>query len=89
MRTSLSDIQQTEQYLNGELSAADACVFEARLLTDPSLTSNMNLLKRVYRLLSLFHRKKVKQDVVAAEQRLFTSDEHTDFRNNILSLFNK
>ena len=87
MRTSLTDIQQTEQYLQGKMDNGDALVFEARLLTSPLLKANMRFQQQAYNLLRLFHLKKVRQDIAAAQHHIFNSPEQEVFRKQIHSLF--
>ncbi len=87
MRTSLIELQQTEQYLQGAMGAGDRLVFEARLLTNPTLKMNMRFQQQAYKLLRLFHLKEVKREVAEVQQQLFTSDEHAAFRREVQSLF--
>jgi hypothetical protein len=87
MRTSLIELQQTEQYLQGAMGAGDRLVFEARLLTNPILKMNMRFQQQAYKLLRLFHLKEVKREVAEVQQQLFTADEHAAFRREVQSLF--
>ena len=87
MRTSLTDIHQTELYLHRRMENGDALVYEARLLTDPVLKMNTRFQQQVYKLLRLFHLKTVKNEVMEVQQQLFAADEHTAFRREIESLF--
>ena len=89
MRTSLIDIQQAEQYLQGKMNAGDAAVFEARLLTDPVLKSNMGFQQRAYSVIRMFRRKYLQQVVREAHDHIFQSPEHADFRQQIHALFKK
>ena len=87
MRTSLNEIRQTELYLQGGMDTGDALVFEARLLTDPVLSTNMHYQKMVYKVLSLFNRKAIKYEIATVEDRLFTNPEYGAFQRHIHSLF--
>ena len=89
MRTSLNEIKQTEQYLQGQLVTEDALVFEARLLTSPLLRLNMLAQNKVYQLVKLYHRKKVKAEVQIVSEQLFNNPEKKDFQAMVFNLFNK
>ena len=89
MRTSLNEIRQIEKYLLRQLSTEEALVFEARLLTNPVLKANAYLQQKVYQLLRIYHRKKLKEEVEAVHQRLFSDPEKADFQQNIIHLFKR
>ncbi len=87
MRTSLTEIRDTELYLHGKLDAGDKLVFEARLLTDPELKSNMQFQQKLYKLLRSFHLKRVRQEIAVVQDGLFDNPEHSAFQQKIHSLF--
>jgi len=87
MRTSLNDVRQTEQYLNGQLTPEEVLVFEAKLLTNPILKLNMLFQKKVYLIVAMYHRKKLKEEAEVVHQRLFNDTNKKDFQQNIYSLF--
>lgn len=88
MRTSLTDIKNTEAYLQGKLNTQERLFFEARLLTSPLLRLNLQLQKQVYTLLQLYHRRQLKEEVALVQQRLFDSPDNAAFQQSILHLFN-
>jgi anti-sigma factor RsiW len=87
MRTSLNDIAHTEKYLQGRLSPEERLVFEARLLTSPLLRWNVSTQQKVYTLLKLYHRKKMKQQVKTVQDKLFHDAQHAEWKKEILQLF--
>lgn len=87
MRTSLTEIRQTEAYLQGQLTPQDKLFFEARLLTNPLLRLNLQLQKKVYALLQIYHRKKLKEEIGAVHQQLFENTAKTAFQQEISQLF--
>jgi hypothetical protein len=87
MRTSLNEIKETENYLDKKTTGSDALLFEARLLTQPSLRLDVHLQRKLLRLVQLFHRKKVRQDLETIHQQLFADPEKVAFRQSILQLF--
>ncbi|SKC61509.1 hypothetical protein [Ohtaekwangia koreensis] len=87
MRTSLNDIALAEKYLLGKLEPEETLVFEARLLTNPVLRWNVAAQKKVYSVLKLYHRKKLKKEVQVVHQTIFNDAKHQDFKQEILQLF--
>jgi len=89
MRTSLNDIRLTEQYLLKQLSPEDALLFKAKLLINPVLRLNMLFQKKVYLLVAMYHRKKLKEETQTVHQRIFEDPAKKVFQQNIYNLFNK
>jgi hypothetical protein len=87
MRTSLNDIAHTEKFLRGELPPEEKLVFEARLLTSPVLRWNISAQQKVYTLIKLYHRKKIKQQAQNIQHKLFHESQHADWREEIIQLF--
>jgi hypothetical protein len=87
MRTSLTEIQQTEKFLLGEMPPEDALVFEARMLSNPLLKMNVFFQRKVYAVLRAYHRKKLKEETEAVHQRLFSDPAKKDFREMIFRHF--
>jgi hypothetical protein len=86
MKTS-NNTQRIEQYLNGKLTTEDALVFEANLLVDPLLRMNVFLQKRIYSLITLYGRKKIKAEIEQIENGLFQNPEKIIFQQHIHQLF--
>jgi len=89
MPTSQNKIQQTEAYLLQQINAADAALFEARLILQPDLQQDIIWQQRVYNVVKLYGRRKLKADIEAAHRQLFTAPQHKTFRQKIFSLFNR
>lgn len=89
MRTSLTEIKETEQYLQDAMNAPEARVFEARLLTSPLLRINKYFQEKAYTLLRHYHRKQLKAETEAIHQRIFSDPEKAAFRQQIALLFKK
>ena len=87
MRTSLTEIQQTEKYLLGEMQPEDALVFEARMLSNPLLKMNVFFQKKVHAVLRAYHRKKLKEEAEAIHQQLFNDPKKNDFQKMIFHFF--
>jgi hypothetical protein len=89
MRTSLTEIRDIELYLLDELHPQDALVFEARILTNPDLKTNVGLQRKLYELLKIFQRKRIKADVLAIHSKLFLTSEKKSFQDRVRRIFNQ
>jgi len=87
MATSLNNIIKTEKYLMGQLPPEDKLLIDAQLLIDPVLKLNALVQKRIYTLIQLYGRKKIKKEIAAIQTDLFSSPEKADFQNRIHSIF--
>ncbi|HYG19543.1 MAG TPA: hypothetical protein VD816_11475 [Ohtaekwangia sp.] len=87
MRTSLNDIRETERYLGNELPPEDKLVFEARLLTEPTLRANTFVQYRIRALIRLYHRKKMKDSIESIHQRMFNDPAEKTFALQVHQYF--
>lgn len=87
MRTSLNDIRNIENYLEGKLNPEELLVFQARLLSDPVLKLNVYVQQKVYSILRLYHRKKLKEEVETVHQRVFGDPLKVKFQQAVYQLF--
>lgn len=87
MRTSLNNIKQTDDYLNGRLSVPEALLFEARLLTDAELADDVHWHKQTLRLVHKHGRNNLRGVIENVHQMLFTQPLHQSFKQKILQLF--
>lgn len=89
MMTSPNNILVIERYLQGELSQADRLVFEAQMLVQPALRTNVLFQRRVHELIRIYHRKKLKEELEIMHQRLFNDPRKRNFRQIIELIFKK
>lgn len=89
MRTSLNDIKKAEDLLSGKLSAPEAVLMQARLLIDPVLRMNVEFQRRVYALITLYGRRKVKAEIEDVHDRIFQDPARAAYREEIAQLFSK
>lgn len=89
MKTSWNSTKLIEQYLKGQLSVDDALVFKANLLIDPLLRMNLSLQKKIYLLVTLYGRKKLKAEIEQVHNRLFENPDKIIFQERIHHLFKK
>lgn len=87
MRTSLNEIMLIEKYLKKELPVEEKLIFEARMLTNPSLRINVWLQQRIIGLVRIYHRKKIRQKAAEYHQRYFHDPQRYEYRKQITDLF--
>jgi len=87
MRTSLIETEQIEAHLAQRPEPGDQLVFEARLLLAPELREKMQWQREAYRMVKLYGRDQLKQEIEAVHQKLFTQKEHLSFSQKIKRLF--
>ena len=87
MRTSLIETGLIEEHLMQQSKPGDSLVFEARLLLEPELHEKMQWQQETYRMVKLYGRDQLKQEIEAVHQKLFTQAEHLSFSQKIRRLF--
>jgi hypothetical protein len=89
MRTSLNEIRQIEQYLEGKNEQGESSLLQSRLLNEPTLWQQVRLQRVVMRLVKLFHFKKMKTEVQQTGIKIFNDPGRKDFQQSIHQLFNQ
>ncbi|MEO6151405.1 MAG: hypothetical protein ABIN95_07130 [Mucilaginibacter sp.] len=87
MRTSLNNIQLTEEYLFGLLPAGDKLLFDANRLLNTELDNNVSAQQQTYILVQQYGRKQLKAEMETVHRQLFTQPRHYSFAQSILRLF--
>jgi hypothetical protein len=87
MKTSPTNAQAIERFLSGSLSTAGNLLFRARLLTDPELRVQVAQQKKVYALVQLYGRRKIKSRLEAIHQQLFSDPAKKSFQQQVLHYF--
>lgn len=83
MKTSIADTIKIERFLTGEMDARDRLVFEAKLLVDQQLRTEVSLQRMVHKLVRLYHRKKLKARLEVVHERLFSDPANTSLRETV------
>ena len=89
MRTSLIETQQIEAHLLQRSETGEALVFEAKMLFDPELKDKVLWQQKTYDLIKLYGRDQLRQEIETIHHKLFTENQHKNFRQKIMSLFSK
>ncbi len=87
MRTSLNNIQETEQYLKGQLTPEDRLVYDARLIIDTDLNEQTRWQQHTYEVVRAYGRMQFRNELDKIHARLMTEPQHNSFRKRILNIF--
>lgn len=89
MTTSQNNTGLIEKYLNGRLSPADRFLFESRLIIDPVLKRDLFFQEKTLRLIKMYHREKLKEELENLHQQMFNNPDKINFRQSIYQLFKR
>ncbi len=89
MNTSQNNTRLIEKYLNGRLSPADRFLFESRLVIDPVLKRDFYFQKKTLRLIKMYHRERLKEELETLHQQIFNNPDKINFRRSIIQLFKR
>jgi hypothetical protein len=89
MRTSLNELKQTEDFLEGNMEPEDQIVFRTKLLLHPALRINTACQRKVYAAVRQYGRTKLRLEIEEVHQSLFREPAHRSFRDRIYQLFSK
>jgi len=87
--TSQNNTKLIEEYLNRRLAPADRFLFEARLIIDPVLKRDLFFQKKTLRLVKMYHREKLKEELETLHQQIFSNPDKINFRQSIYQLFKR
>jgi hypothetical protein len=87
MRTSLNNIVQAERHLLKKSTPASSLLFEAKMLINDELKSDVAAQQQVYSLVQQYGRKQLIAEIEAVHQQLFNEPEHLNFRQKIAHIF--
>ncbi len=87
MMTSLNRTKQIDDYLLNRFDIGDELVFQAMLILDTGLKSDVMWHRRTRYFIQQYSRKKLKAEIELVHRQLFSEPVHRRFRNRILNLF--
>jgi hypothetical protein len=89
MRTSLNNIEQIENFIEGKMSTGDTLVFQVRLLLDSELRQHLHWQKRTASLINVYGRKKLREEIENIHHDIFNVKSDHFLKNRIKALFIK
>jgi hypothetical protein len=87
MRTSLKYIKTIEEYLNGGLATGDALLFQANMLLNSDLVTDIKHQQNTYTIIKQYGRRQLKEEIIAVQQKLAVVSQHQGFIQHIANLF--
>jgi hypothetical protein len=87
MRTSLNNIKAIDDYLLGSTPPGDRLLFEANLLLNKGLADDTEHQQNTYATIRQYGRRRIKEEIIAAQNILATAPQHSGFMQRILNLF--
>ena len=87
MRTSLNNIRLIEKFLSGQMASEESMSFHLRLMDDPLLRANLRIQEKIYTLIRLYHRKKLKEEIQSLEHKMFSDPLKARFQESIQYYF--
>uniref|UniRef100_UPI0040492B8A hypothetical protein n=1 Tax=Fulvivirga sp. TaxID=1931237 RepID=UPI0040492B8A len=86
MRTSLTEIQEIDNYLLDH-NPAQSLVVDAKILVSPLFKDKVLWQKAVHELVKLHGREKLKAEIQSIEKKLLTAPKYRSFQERIRSIF--
>jgi len=83
----LIEIAEIESWVLQQGDPADRLVTEGRLLLNPALREQAAWQTQTYAVVREYGRQKLKEEIKAVENQLFTSAKHRRFQERIRSIF--
>lgn len=87
MRTSLNSIQLTEEYINGQLPTGDKLLFEAKMLLDHNMLTDVKAQRQAVELVKQYGREQLRAEIETVHQTLFNNKQHRTFARRVMGLF--
>ena len=85
--TSPDNTPLIEKYIYRMLSPVDKLIFEAKLIISPELRRDLYYQKKTYKLIKMYHRQKLKEEMEILHQSIFNDPEKLNFRQSIYQIF--
>ncbi len=83
----MNDTQLIDDYFFKRVSGEDQLIIQAKFLTDPQLGDKLYWQNCVYEIVTVYGRKKLKQEIVFAEEKLFSENRFKHFRDIVTNIF--
>ncbi len=87
MRTSLIETEQLDKYLHQSAESSEALLTEAKLMLSPTLRDKLYWQANTHDLIHLYGREKLRKEINAIENRLFTKPKYRSFQERISAIF--
>jgi hypothetical protein len=85
----LNNIKEIDDHVLGLTTPQDNLLFEAKMILNPELGLDVAWHRQTLTLVQQYGRKKLRADIEAIHQQLFSQPEHRSFRQTILRFFKR
>ncbi|WP_307532257.1 hypothetical protein [Pedobacter sp. W3I1] len=85
----MNNIKAIEDYCFGRLATDDALIFEANVLLNKNLAEDVAQERIAYAIIKQYSQKKIKAEILAAQEKLAALPEHQGFIKRIANLFKR
>lgn len=85
----LDEVRDIDKYLFDKLDEPSKLVFEARVLIDPALKLRVEWQKRIYAIVKLSGRRRIRNEAERIHRQLFDDPAKLSFQQDVLQLFTK
>jgi hypothetical protein len=85
----LDEVRDIDKYLFDKLDEPSELVFEARMLIDPTLKLRVEWQKRIYAIVRLSGRRRIRNEAERIHRQLFDDPTRSSFQQDVLQLFTK
>ena len=89
MRTSLNNIKAIDDYLSGQMVHSDELLFEANMILNKELISDIQDQQNTYAMIRRYGRQKLKSEISSIQEKLAAAPQHRGFMQHIVNLFKK
>ncbi|RCH56458.1 hypothetical protein DJ568_00945 [Mucilaginibacter hurinus] len=83
----MNNIKRIEDYMAGRLLPGDKLLFDADRILNAETEHNVLAQRHTYTLIEKYGRKKLKAEIEAVHQQLFTNKKYRNFAQRVLRLF--
>lgn len=87
MRTSLNNTKAIDDYLSGSMAPGDALLFQANMILNNDLITDVEYQQHTYAVIRHYGRQKIKQEIAAVQEIMTHSPKYRGFRERIGRIF--
>ena len=83
----MSETAQLERYLQNKIDPEEKFLMDARCIIDADLRNKLFWQQKTYILISHYGREKLRAEIKATEEHIFSNDKFIKFRTRIKKIF--
>lgn len=83
----MNETQQIERYLHNAMKPEDKLLMDASCILDATLLDKIQWQQKTYVLIQHYGRQKLREEINAIQQRVFSETRFNQFRNKLKNIF--